>query len=426
MIHALVERCAGIDVGKTFVVVCVMIGPADGEAQTDTRRFGTMNSSLEQLREWLEECRCTHVVMESTGSYWKPVFNVLEKSQRLQVVLANSQQVKGLRGHKTDPSDSKWLAHLLRHGMIRASYIPPACIRELRALTRHRKQLVRAGAQERNRVQKQLEESNIKLGNVLSDVFGLSGQLMLEALVKGDASPEQIAQMAQRQARKKIPQIQAALEGHQMGDIQRELIRMSLEHMAVLENQIAHLDEVIFRHIEACGLRREHELLQTIPGVKKQAAASILAELGPDMKVFGSGAKCSSWSGVCPGNNESAGKRRRAPVMNGNPWLRSTLVECAWAGANRKDSALRQRYQRLSPRIGHKRAIVAVAHTLVLSAFEVLSKDRPYEGLGADPLPTSKVEHLVRHHTRRLRTLKRWLPAPGCDGRSPASPPASR
>jgi transposase len=374
----------------------------------------------------LEECRCTHVVMESTGAYWKPIFNVLEKSQALQVVLANAQQVKGLRGHKTDPSDSHWLAHLLRHGMIRASYIPPVCIRELRALTRHRKQLVRAGAQERNRVQKQLEESNIKLGNVLSDVFGLSGQLMLEALVKGDASPEQIAQMAQRQARKKIPQIQAALEGHRMGEIQRELIRMSLEHMAVLENQIEHLDEVIFRHIEASGLRRQHELLQTIPGVKKQAAASILAELGPDMKVFGTGAKCSSWSGVCPGNNESAGKRRRAPVMNGNPWLRSTLVECGWAGANRKDSAFRQRYQRLSPRIGHKRAIVAVAHTLVLTAFEVLSKDRPYDGLGADPLPASKVEHLVRHHTRRLRTLKRWLPPSVCNGPSPASPPASR
>jgi len=424
MIPAVIERCAGIDVGKTFVVVCVMIGPANGEAQAEIRKFGTMNSSLEQLRQWLEESGCTQVVMESTGSYWKPILHVLEQSPRLHIVLANSQQVKGLRGHKTDPSDSHWLAHLLRHGMIRASYIPPQAIRELRALTRRRKQLVRAGAQERNRVQKELEECNIKLGNVLSDVFGLSGQLMLEALVEGKSNPEQIAQLAQRQARKKIPQLQAALEGHRLDMVQRQLIQLSLQHMAVLEDQIERLDETIFQHIQAAGLQTEHDLLQTIPGVKKQAAASILAELGPDMKVFGTGSKCSSWSGVCPGNNESAGKKKRAPVMRGNPWLRSTLVECAWAGANKKDSALQHRYQRLCPRLGHKRAIVAVAHALVLTVFDVLSQHQPYDGLGADPLPPQKLQRLVRHHTRRLKTLKRWLPAALRAHPSEASPPA--
>lgn len=425
MIPAVIERCAGIDVGKTFVVVCVMIGPANGEAQAEIRKFGTMNSSLEQLREWLEECGCTHVVMESTGAYWKPILHVLEKSPKLHIVLANSQQVKGLRGHKTDPCDSQWLAHLLRHGMIRASYIPPLAIRELRALTRRRKQLVRAGAQERNRVQKELEESNIKLGNVLSDVFGLSGQLMLEALVEGKANPEQIAQLAQRQARKKIPQLQAALEGHRLGMVQRELIQLSLQHMAVLEEHIERLDESIFRHIQAAGLQTEHDLLQTIPGVKRQAAAAILAELGPDMTVFGTAPKCSSWSGVCPGNNESAGKKKRAPVMRGNPWLRSTLVECAWAGANKKDSVLQHRYQRLCPRLGHKRAIVAVAHALVLTVFDVLSHHRPFEGVGADPLPPPKLQRLVRHHTRRLRTLKRWLPAAMRTNPPEASPPAA-
>jgi transposase len=308
--------------------------------------------------------------------------------------------------------------------MIRGSFIPPRAIRELRALTRRRKQLVRAGAQERNRVQKELEECNIKLGNVLSDLFGLSGQLMLEALVEGKANPEQIAQLAQRQARKKIPQIRAALEGQRMGQVQRELIQLSLQHMAVLEEQIGHLDETIFQHIRTSGLQTEHDLLQTIPGVKKQAAASMLAELGPDMKVFGNGRRCSSWSGVCPGNNESAGNKKRAPTLRGNLWLRSTLVECAWAGSNKKDSVLHHRYHHLHPRLGHKRAIVAVAHTLVLIAFDVLSQRRPFEGLGADPLPPQKLQRLIRHHTRRLRHLKRWLP-PAFSSAPPAPPPAA-
>jgi len=226
MIRAVLECCAGIDVGKKFVVVCVMTGPADGEAREQTRKYGTNNANLEQLRDWLKACGCTHVAMESTGAYWKPIFNVLEEVEGLQVVLANSQQVRNLRGHKTDPNDSRWLAHLLRHGMIRPSYIPPREIRELREFTRRRKQMVRAGAQERNRVQAVLEAANIKIGNVLTDIFGLSGQLMMEALVEGQATADQIADLAQRQARKKIPQIQAAIEGHRMSDPQRILIRL--------------------------------------------------------------------------------------------------------------------------------------------------------------------------------------------------------
>lgn len=407
MIPAVLERCAGIDVGKKLLVVCVMTGPAQAEAQVEIRTYGTLNSSLEQLRDWLLECGCTHVVMESTGEYWKPVFNVLEEAKGLQIVLANPQQVRGLRGHKSDRADSRWLAHLLRHGLIRPSYIPAKAIRELRSLTRRRRQLVRNGAQERNRVQKELEGANIKLGNVLSDVFGLSGQLMLEALLEGKAEPAEVAQLAQKQARKKIPQIEAALEGHRMSDLQRQLIRLSLAHMALIEDQIECLDQIILQHIQSQGLELPHQLLQTLPGIKSQGAASILAELGPDMSVFGTARQCSSWSGVSPGNNESAGKRKRAPAVHGNPWLRSALLECSWSAILKKDSAFKCRYQRLAPRLGHKRAIVATAHALVVSIFDVLSRGQPYQGGGASPMPAAKTERLIRHHSRRLRTLMR-------------------
>jgi transposase len=411
MISAVSECCAGIDVGKKFVAVCVLKGPANGEAQAQTRKFGTTNAVLQDLRQWLVNCGCTQVVMESTGEYWRPIFNVLEEAASLQIVLANSQQVRGLRGHKTDPEDAHWLAHLLRHGMIRPSYIPPKSIRELRDLTRRRRQLVRTGAQERNRVQKVLEGANIKLGNVLTDIFGVSGQLMVEALLEGKAGPEEIAQLAQKSAKKKIPQIRASIEGHRMSAIQRRLIGWSLDHMAFLEEQITALDEEVAKHIQASDLQHPYEILQTIPGVKQEAASSLLAEFGPDMKVFGSPAKCSSWAGVAPGNNESAGKRKRAPALHGNPWVRSTLVECAWSASRKKQSEFRNQYERFKPRLGHKRSIVAVAHSLAIVVFEVLSTGEPYIKSGASPMPDAKTNKLIRHHTRRVKTLRKRLTA---------------
>jgi transposase len=407
MIAAVVECCAGIDVGKKVIVVCVLKGPANGDAQAQIRKFETINLALAQMRQWLMECGCTHVVMESTGEYWRPVFNILEEANTLQIVLANSQQVKGLRGHKTDPEDAHWLAHLLRHGMIRPSYIPPPPIRQLRDLTRRRRQLIGTGAQERNRIQKVLETANIKLGNVLSDVFGLSGQLMLEALLGGQSDLQKVAELAQRQAKKKIPQIRAALEGHRLSAVQGKLINLSLDHMALLEEQIAVLDQEIDQHLRTAELQPPHQLLQTIPGIKQEAASSVLAELGPDMKVFGSGAKCSAWAGVAPGNNESAGRRKRAPALRGNPYIRSTLVECAWSASRKKDSAFEHQYERLKPRLGHKRAIVAVAHSLLLVIFQVLSNREPYTGPGANPMPETQVAKLIRHHTRRLKTLRK-------------------
>ena len=406
MIPAVVECCAGIDVGKKVIVVCVLKGSANGEAQAQIRKFETINMVLAQMRQWLVECGCTHVVMESTGEYWRPVFNILEEANTLQIVLANSEQVKGLRGHKTDPNDAHWLAHLLRHGMIRPSYIPPLAVRQLRDLTRRRRQLIGTGSQERNRIQKVLETANIKLGNVLSDIFGLSGQLMLEALLEGQSDLQKVAALAQRQAKKKIPQIRAALEGHRLNALQGKLINLSLDHMALLEEQIAALDQEIGQHLRRSELQQAHQLLQTIPGIKQEAASSVLAELGPDMKVFGSGAKCSAWAGVAPGNNESAGRKKRAPALRGNPWIRSTLVECAWSASRKKDSEFQYQYERLKPRLGHKRAIVAVAHSLLLVIFQVLRNAEPYAGPGANPMPETKAAKLIRHHTRRLRTLR--------------------
>src|SRR6516225_10700800 len=309
MICAAVERCAGIDVGKTFLAGCVMTGPLDGEARTQKRRFGTIVAELESLREWLKQEGVTHVVMESTASYWKPVFNVLEAD--FQVYLANSQEVKNRKGHKTDDKDGWWLAHLLRHAMIHPSFIPPRAIRELRDLTRRRKRLLSAGSSERNRVQKVLEDANVKLGNVLSDVFGVSGQLMLEALLQGQAKPEEIAQFAKGRAKKKIPEMIAALEGHPMSDHHRQMIRYSVDHMRFLEEQIAQLDKDIAAKIREAGLEPQWQLLQSVPGIQETSAAAILAETGTDMKLFPSEKHLSSWAGICPGNNRSAGKNRR-------------------------------------------------------------------------------------------------------------------
>lgn len=412
MIPAVIERCAGIDIGKKFVVVCVMTGPASEMGVAETRKFGTIRKELEALRGWLQGEGCTHVVMESTGCYWKPVLNVLEDdpAYKPHVVLANPQQVKAVTGHKTDPHDARWLAHLLRHGMIRPSFIAPRAIRELRDFTRRRKQMIALAADERNRVQKLLEDANVKIGDVLSDVFGLSGQLMLEALVEGKTNAADIADLAQRGARKKIEQLTAALEGHQMRDSHRTLIRHAMRHMAFLAEEIEALDQEILQLIESAGLQDAHQRLQTLPGIQTTAAATILAESGPDMKQFPSAAHFSSWSGLAPGNHESAGKRKRVAALKGNPHMKTALVEAAWSASRTKQSEFFLRYQRLHPRLGHKRALVATAHALVIRVYEVLSGSDAYRP--QTPLPPRNIARLIRHHSRRLKHLHKWLSSP--------------
>ena len=373
-----------------------MVGPAEAEPRVETRTYGTINVELERLRQWLKEESCSHVVMESTGSYWKPVMNILEES--ITVVVANAEDVKGRKGHKTDPKDSQWLAHLLRHGLIRPSFIPPRAVRELRDLTRLRKQLLHDASSERNRIAKVLEDANIKLTSVLSDLFGVSGQLMLEALLEGKSTPQQVALLAQRKAKQKIPELRAALEGHRMSEHHRRMIRYSLDHLGFLEKEIFTIDEHIRKHILAAGFQPAWELLQTIPGVQQDSAASILAEVGPDMCAFPSAVHLSSWAGLCPGNQCSAGKSKSGRTTRGNRWLRATLTQCAWAAAAKKDCYLRGKFWRLAAE-GKKRAMVAVAHNLLVLVYHILREGKAYQ----ERLKVKR--RLIRHHVRCLGRL---------------------
>jgi len=402
MINAVLERCAGIDIGKRFLMACVMVGPADGEPRTEIRKFGTTVSELERLKAWLQSAGCTHAVMESTGAYWKPVFNVLEGT--VIVILANAQEVKARKGHKTDPSDSAWLAHLLRHAMIRPSFIPPREIRELRELTRRRKQLLNAGTAERNRLQKVLEEANVKIGSVLSDVFGVTGQAILEALLEGKASAEEMAHLARGLAKRKIPQLIEALRGHRLSDAHRFLIEHCLQHMGFLEQAIEQLEARILQQINRANLTRPFELLQTIPAIKQAAAAAIVAEIGSSVDPFPSPKKLASWAGLCPGNNKSANKTLGTNCTKGNQWLRTTLAECAWAASMQKESSFQVRFKRLSPRIGRRAAIVAVAHAMLIAIYDVLHTGQPYSKDAARANPNQK-HRLVRHHFRCLLSL---------------------
>lgn len=410
MICAAIERCAGIDVGKKFLAVCIMTGPLEGEPRVERRRFGTITAELEGLRDWLKAEGVTDVVMESTGSYWKPVFNVLEES--LRVCLANPQEVKNRKGHKTDDKDGWWLAHLLRHAMIYPSFIPPRAIRELRDLTRRRKRLLGDGTAEKNRVQKVLEDANVKLGNVLTDVFGVSGQLMLEALLDGKAEPAEIAQFAKRGARKKIPEIVQALEGHRMSDHHRQMIRYSLKHLLFLEEQIAELDRDITAKIEQAGLGPAWQLMQTVPGIQDRSAANILAETGADMKQFPSAKHLSSWAGVCPGNNRSAGKNKSSHTTGGNPWLRSALTECAWAAAATKNCSLQDKFWRVASRSGGQKApaLIAVAHLMLTLIYHVLESQQPFQDRNVPPLGELQKQRMIRHHIRRLGKLGIAIP----------------
>jgi transposase len=434
MIEAVIERCAGIDVGKKFIAVCVMTGPANGEARSEVRLFGTTVAELQQARSWMVGEGCTHAIMESTGSYWKPVFNILEG--HLKVALANPQEVKARKGHKTDLKDAWWLAHLLRHAMVTPSFIPPRWQRELRDMTRRRRKMIQAAAAEKNRVGKVLEDANIKLGSVLSDVFGVSGQLMLEALLKGQGDAAEVAGMAKASAKKKIPEIIAALEQHQMSEHHRKMIRFSLEHMRFLEEQLTELDKLIGEHIEKSGYQSQWDLLRTLPAVRENAAA-VLAEMGPDPSQFPTEKNLGSWSGLCPGNNRSAGRSKSSHTNRGNRWLRAALAESAWGVSRMKQGHLRDKFWRIASKGDPKRsrpiAVVAIAHDLLKLAYFVLQRGTPYEETRGKAMTEQQKQRLIRHHIRRLGKLGipvRVTPAPdnhpGCRPKSPKTPKAPK
>jgi transposase len=349
--------------------------------------------------------------MESTGSYWRPIYNVLDDG-RLQILLANSQHVKNLRGHKTDKNDARWLAHLLRHGMMRASYVPDRETRELRDLTRRRKQLVGCAVDERNRVQRVLQEANVQLGAVLSDPFGQSGLAMLDELMKPEATAEEIANRAVRQARKKIPELKKALEGHRMTDHHRRLIRHSMEHLAFLEEEIVELDREIAEHVAGhAALKRATELAQSVPGIRHTSAAALIAETGADMSRFPDAGKLASWIGTCPGNHITGGKSKSGQTRKGNPWARRNLVECAWSATRTKGSEPQQFYQRLKGRMKHKPALIATAHLLTQMLHQALATGQPTTEDPRRGLTEAQVLRIKRHHTHRLSRLNHWLEA---------------
>jgi len=398
--EVMIERCCGIDVHKSKLTACLLVGKPDGKAEKSIKTFSTMTSDLLALKDWLEAEGCTHVGIESTGVYWKPVFNIIEDS--ITVILANARDIKNVPGRKTDVKDCEWIADLLRFGLIRASFIPPKPIRELRDLTRYRTKLIGEMTSEKNRVQKVLEDANIKLSCVATDIFGTSGKEMLSALLQAESTPEEMAELAKGRLRKKIPALIEALRGN-VSDHHRYLIEISLRHLESLGELIADLDERIDKAMEP--YREEQELLMSITGVEKKSAESVIAEIGVDMSQFPSEGHLASWAGVCPGNNESAGKRKSGKTTKGDTWLQRTLIQVAHAASKAKNTYLKDKYHRIAARRGKKRAAMAVAHKILGFAYYVLRYRVPYHDLGEDYLDKLNKDVLEWKLIKRLEAL---------------------
>jgi transposase len=373
------ERCAALDVHKKQLTACARILGRGGELEELTAAFSTMAADLLALRDWLKELGVTHVAMEATGVYWKPVYYALEDD--FELLLVNAQHVKNVPGRKTDTSDAQWLCQLLECGLLRPSFVPPKPIRELRDLTRYRKALIRERASEANRLQKTLEDAGIKLSSVATDVLGVSGRLMLDALVSGTRDPEMLAELAKGALRKKLPALRQALAGT-FKSHHTLIVSHILAHLDYLDEAIANLSAEIERRL--APFAQKAELLSTITGVAQRNSQVILAELGPDMSRFPSDRHAASWVAICPGNDESAGKRRSGKTRRGNPHLRAALIESANAAARSKNTYLRAQYEQVERRRGHKKAIVAVAHSILIAAYHILKDDVPYHDLGGD------------------------------------------
>jgi transposase len=399
-VDTLYPRCAGIDVHKKTAVVCARHAGGPGKPRQQVRSFGTLTAELLALADWLAEQGVTHVAMESTGVYWRPVYHLLEG--RFEVLLVNAQHIKQVPGRKTDVKDCQWIAELLQHGLLKASFVPPAPIRELRDLTRQRSQLVGERTAVANRIHKVLEDANIKLASVASDVLGASGRDMLEALIAGRTDPVELADLARKRLREKIPQLRLALAGRVTGH-HRFLLRMHLDHLDHLDGLIGRLtgrvEEVLAPFAGAA------ERLQTIPGVSQRVADVVVAELGTKMEQFPSAAHLASWAGLCPGNHESAGKRKTGRTTKGDRWLRTTLVQAAWAASRANGTYLQAQYRHLARRRGRRRALVAVAHTLLGIIYHVLRDGTTYVELGPDHLDRQDPERLTQRLIKRLEQL---------------------
>jgi transposase len=400
MVEVVYERCCGLDIHKQTVVACLLVPGPDTGSHKEIRTFGTMTDELLQLADWLTGAGCTHVAMESTGVYWKPIYNLLEGSFTL--LLVNARHIKQVPGRKTDVRDCEWIADLLRHGLLRASFVPDRPQRELRELTRYRTSLIHERAAEVNRVQKTLEGANIKLSSVATDVLGLSGRQMLAALAAGSDDPTALAELAKGKLRSKLPQLARALAGR-VGAHQRFLLTQQLAHLDALDELIDQLSAEVterMRPFEAALAR-----LDTIPGVGLRTAETLVAEIGTDLSRFPTAAHLASWAGLCPGNDESAGKRRSGKTRKGDRWLRSALIEAAQAAGRTRRTYLAAQFHRLATRRGKKKALVAVGHSILVIAYHLLTEDTEYHDLGPIFFDQRDEQRVTRRLVDRLRAL---------------------
>lgn len=435
------ERCAGLDVHKTSVVACLRIA-GDGVAPRSTvRTFGTTTRDLEALAKWLSSEEVTHVAMESTGVYWKPIWNVLE--DQFELLLCNARDVKQVPGRKTDVKDCEWLARLLQHGLLPSSFVPSREQRDLRDLCRYRAKLAGVRTAEVNRLHKVLEDANLKLGDVASDVLGASGRAMLEAIIEGETNPDQLAELAQKAMRAKIPALRFALRGR-VRDHHRFMLRAHLEQIDSFDERIRDLDQRIAQltrptppppppqrpetaplfpdsspsapapappatdqaHAGALSWGEAIRILDTIPGVSTRLAEDIVAEIGADMSRFPSHAHLSSWAGMCPGNNESAGKKTSSKTRKGDRWLRRALGIAASSSTRQTTTSFSGRYRRIAKRRGGGRALVAVGNAILRTAYFLLSARQEYQELGADYHDRRDTERQIEYHRRRLQQLE--------------------
>lgn len=393
-------HCCGLDVHKRTVVAC-LITPGPGKKRhQEVRSFGTTTSELLALADWLTAQGCTHVAMESTGVYWKPVYNLLEST--FEVLVVNAQHIKAVPGRKTDVNDAEWIADLLQHGLLKPSFIPNRDLRELRELIRYRKSLVHTRSGEASRVQKFLEGANIKLSSVATDIMGVSGRAMLRALVEGETNPEALAQLAQGRLKKKEGALKQALDGR-MNAHTRFMLKQVLAHIDALNESIEGCEAEIAKRMEPVA---DHvERLTTIPGVSEQTARLILAEVGTDMDRFPTHKHLASWAGVCPGNNESAGKQKTGKTRKGSRWLRAGLVEAARAAGLSKKNYLSALYHRLKARRGPKKAALGVAHAILVIAYYLVKEGTEYRDLGTDYFDRLDPERAKLKSVRRLESL---------------------
>jgi transposase len=402
--QTLYQRVAGLDVHKDTVVACVRLTNSQGQAQEFVRSFGTMTADLLVLSDWLRNHQITHVAMESTGVLWKPIWNILEGGT-WELLLVNARELKQVPGRKSDVKDSQWIAHLLACGLLKSSYVPCHEQRELRDLTRQRAQLYGEQTRCANRIHKVLQDANIKLSSVATDVLGTSGRDMLAALVAGEKDPEALAKLARGKLRKKIPDLKRALQGR-VTPHHQFLLEQLLDHLAHLEGQLARFSARIEVALRPFVDEATRARLDAIPGVNDQTIENVVAEIGVDMKQFPTAGHLASWAGVCPGNEESAGKRKRSRTTKGNVWLRRALCQVSWAAARKKGSYFQAQYRRLAGRRGKKRAAMAVGHT-VLEVFYHLLKTPTleYRELGGNYFDTLDPQRLCRHLVKRLQSL---------------------